>query len=159
MYKETLFASYFLNFLIKTLLHRGEILGTTRNKLKSEFARLLRQRYKNHWFPKKPYRDSNYRCVKFDGELNSTFTEACKKMNVCPNWIHWKFLDQFAMWINPGSITIQINPKEDLVILYSKDEKEIDNFTMANIKLRQALVCFNVWRCKREKRLKQKCNM
>lgn len=134
-------------------------MGSRRHLLKSEIARLLRQKYKKHWFQKQPEKDANFRIIRFDGKLDSIFEKACLKLGICTNWIHWQFLNQMTIWINPNVVLFKTDSNDfsiDLVKLDKDYFEKTNSTTDANIK--KALLCFFHWRKKRMSKIKKECN-
>jgi BTG family len=129
-------------------------LGSKRLLLKSEISRQLRKRFEGHWFPKDSEKDSNLRIIRFDGKLDPIFEEACKKVNICTQWIHWNFMDKLTIWINPSSVLIKMGSTDLIINLFTLDRKFFTNPIHINIV--DALSKFLIWRGKRASRLKIK---
>lgn len=159
MQKEILFATYFLNYFIKFFMRRGELEGLKRLKLKSELGRLLRKHYIGHWFPQDPKKESDYRRLTFDGGLDPIFYQALRNVNLCTEWMHWKFLDGLSLYIDPLSIDVQIKPEEQLFKLYTMEKTNVDNINNANVKLIDAVISFKTWRERRGRKIKREYNL
>jgi BTG family len=142
MEKEVLFASYFLVFFIRSKLRRGQLLELERLKLKSELVRLMKTKTEEC-------------CIKFEGDLDPMFAQACKNANLCTNWMHWKFLDGLTIWINPTTIKIKSTEKDDVFILDTSKMKTFDNDHPAPWPILQGLIYFNRWRIKRSHKIKR----
>lgn len=159
MHKEILFASYFLNFYIRTVYPSIRIPASTRLKLKSEIKRLMKICYQDRWFPDDPQKDSEYRCFSNDNQnLDFIFREACKKVNLCPEIIHWASLVDFSMWVDPKSITLQYGKNTEKYKLYIEGKETSENIDRAHLKLTRAIFDFNKWRTLRRNKIKRKHN-
>lgn len=156
MQKEILFASYFIYFYIKQILRRGEVSVHERAKLRSEIARLLTKHYQDHWFTNDPQKDAEYRCIKFDGKLDPIFIQACQKVNLCAEWIHWKRFDGVTIYINPYSIDVKLMPENEIYNLYNGN---VLNLYKIPVKIVKAVIEFKTWRGKRSLHIKRKYNI
>ena len=71
---ELLSASNFLVHLIR--LGRRNVSESQLSKFRDCLIEILRRRYRDHWFPEKPFKGSGYRCIRINGKMDSIIGQA-----------------------------------------------------------------------------------
>jgi hypothetical protein len=92
------------NFLIHLMqMNRGKVFSPKKlEKLQKAIVKRLQWRYRDFWFPDKPYKASNYRCVRIsNGKLDPVLILACTDCKLWPDYVATLLPPNLAMWIDP----------------------------------------------------------
>ena len=57
-------------------------------KFKAAIVEVLRRRYRDHWFPEKPFKGSGYRCIRINGKMDPVIAQAAETCGLAANLIH-----------------------------------------------------------------------
>ena len=71
-------------------------------KFKAAIVEVLRRRYRDHWFPEKPFKGSGYRCIRINGKMDPVIAQAAETCGLAANLIH-------SVSSQPHFLTIVIN--------------------------------------------------
>jgi len=92
-------ASNFLVHLIR--LGRRNIGEAQLEKFRNALIEALRRRYRDHWFPEKPFKGSGYRCIRINGKMDPVIAQAGESSGLQPQLLHSIFPSELTMWIDP----------------------------------------------------------
>ena len=57
-------------------------------KFRAAVVEVLRRRYRDHWFPEKPFKGSGYRCIRINGKMDPVIAQAAETCGLAANLIH-----------------------------------------------------------------------
>jgi len=86
---ELLSASNFLVHLIR--LAKTNVGESQLQKFRDTLVEVLRRRYKEHWFPEKPFKGSGYRCIRINGKMDPVIGQAGESVGLSSGFLHSKF--------------------------------------------------------------------
>lgn len=118
-------ASKFLVHLVR--LARRNVNETQLEKFRMSLVEVLRRRYRDHWFPEKPYKGSGYRCIRINGKMDPVIAQAADCTSLSPQFLHQIFPSELTMWIDPKEVSYRIGENGSICVLYeisSKDEQQ-----------------------------------
>lgn len=114
-------ASNFLTRLI-CMDHGRTISVAKMNKFRIALIEVLRRRYRDHWFPEKPFKDSGYRCIRINGRLDPILSQAGQDCNLSPILIHDVLPKDLALFIDPLKVSYRIGGNGLVRVLYEFKE-------------------------------------
>merc|ERR1712045_352256 len=114
-------ASNFLVHLIR-LSSRSNISETQLEKFNVSLVEVLRRRYRDHWFPEKPFKGSGYRCIRINGRMDPVIGQAGEACGLSPQLIHSTFPSELTMWIDPLEVSYRIGENGSICVLYEYKE-------------------------------------
>jgi protein Tob/BTG len=111
-------AANFLVHLIR-LGRRNPAVGEQQlEKFKAAVVEVLRRRYRDHWFPEKPFKGSGYRCIRINGKMDPVIAQAAETCGLASNLIHQTFPSELTMWIDPLEVSYRIGENGSICVLY-----------------------------------------
>lgn len=111
-------AANFLVHLIR-LGRRNPAVGEQQlEKFKAAVVEVLRRRYRDHWFPEKPFKGSGYRCIRINGKMDPVIAQAAETCGLAANLIHSTFPSELTMWIDPLEVSYRIGENGSICVLY-----------------------------------------
>jgi protein Tob/BTG len=113
-------ASNFLVHLIK--LGRRNINENQLEKFRLALVEVLRRRYRDHWFPEKPFKGSGYRCIRINGKMDPVIAQAGESCGVSAQLVHSTFPSELTMWIDPLEVSYRIGENGSICVLYEFKE-------------------------------------
>lgn len=113
-------ASNFLVHLIK--LGRRNINENQLEKFKLALVEVLRRRYRDHWFPEKPFKGSGYRCIRINGKMDPVIAQAGESCGLSAALVHSTFPSELTMWIDPLEVSYRIGENGSICVLYEYKE-------------------------------------
>jgi len=113
-------ASNFLVHLVR--LGRRNINETQLEKFRNALVEALRRRYRDHWFPEKPFKGSGYRCIRINGKMDPVISQAGEGCGLSPQLIHSIFPSELTMWIDPLEVSYRIGENGSICVLYEFKE-------------------------------------
>ena len=113
-------ASNFLVHLVR--LGRRNINETQLDKFRNALIEALRRRYRDHWFPEKPFKGSGYRCIRINGKMDPVISQAGESCGLSPQLIHSIFPSELTMWIDPQEVSYRIGENGSICVLYEFKE-------------------------------------
>ena len=114
-------ASNFLVHLIR-LSSRSAISDSLLEKFRLSLEEVLRRRYRDHWFPEKPFKGSGYRCIRINGRMDPVIAQAGEACGLSPQLIHNTFPSELTMWIDPLEVSYRIGENGSICVLYEYKE-------------------------------------
>lgn len=109
-------ASNFLVHLVK--LGRANLSDSQLDRFRSAVVEVLRRRYRDHWFPEKPYKGSGYRCIRINGKLDPVIVQAAESCGLSPQLVRSTFPSELTMWIDPLEVSYRIGENGSICVLY-----------------------------------------
>ena len=106
------------NFLVHLVRLGSTISEAKLNEFKSSLVEVLRRRYRDHWFPEKPFKGSGYRCIRNNGRMDPVIAQACEVCGLDPQVIHATFPSELTLWIDPLEVSYRIGENGSICILY-----------------------------------------
>ncbi|KAF7988788.1 hypothetical protein HCN44_007098 [Aphidius gifuensis] len=107
-----------LNFVISYLYNK---LPRRRvNIFGEELEKALKDKFKGHWYPEKPFKGSAYRCLKTGDPIDPVLERAAKESGVPIQDILENLPTELAVWIDPGEVSYRIGEKSGVKILHSE---------------------------------------
>jgi len=114
-------ASNFLVHLVK-LSSRISVGEDQLVKFRDSLVEVLRRRYRDHWFPEKPFKGSGYRCIRINGRMDLVIAQAGEACGLDPSVIHATFPSELTMWIDPLEVSYRIGENGSICVLYEYKE-------------------------------------
>jgi len=122
-------AANFLVHLIRLGRRNPSVNEQQLEKFKAAVVEVLRRRYRDHWFPEKPFKGSGYRCIRINGKMDPVIAQAAETCGLAANLIHSTFPSELTMWIDPLEVSYRIGENGSICVLYehkgSKKEESI----------------------------------
>jgi protein Tob/BTG len=109
-------ASNFLCHLVR--LGRRNITEQQLLKFQQCLQEVLRRRYRDHWFPEKPFKGSGYRCIRINGKMDPVIVQAAEGCALQAQLIHATFPSELTMWIDPLEVSYRIGENGSICVLY-----------------------------------------
>merc|ERR1711878_244055 len=91
-------------------------------KFNSSLVEVLRRRYRDRWFPVKPFKGSGYRCIRINGRMDPVIGQAGEACGLSPQLIHSTFPSELTMWIDPLEVSYRIGENGSICVLYEYKE-------------------------------------
>jgi len=117
---ELLSASNFLVHLIR--LAKRNVSETQLTKFRDSLIETLRRRYRDHWFPEKPFKGSGYRCIRINGKMDPVIGQAGEPCGLSSAFLHSTFPGELTMWIDPLEVSYRIGENGSICVLYEYSE-------------------------------------
>ena len=117
---ELLSASNFLVHLIR--LGRRNVSESQLSKFRDCLIEVLRRRYRDHWFPEKPFKGSGYRCIRINGKMDPIIGQAGEGCGLSSTFLHQSFPSELTMWIDPLEVSYRIGENGSICVLYEYKE-------------------------------------
>jgi protein Tob/BTG len=117
---ELLSASNFLVHLIR--LGRRNVSESQLSKFRDCLIEVLRRRYRDHWFPEKPFKGSGYRCIRINGKMDPIIGQAGEGCGLTSVFLHQTFPSELTMWIDPLEVSYRIGENGSICVLYEYKE-------------------------------------
>lgn len=107
-----------LNFVISYLYNK---LPRRRvNIFGEELEKALKDKFKGHWYPEKPFKGSAFRCLKTGDPIDPVLERAAKESGVPIQDILENLPAELAVWVDPGEVSYRIGETSQVKILYSE---------------------------------------
>jgi len=123
-------AANFLVHLIRLGRRNPAVNEQQLEKFRAAVVEVLRRRYRDHWFPEKPFKGSGYRCIRINGKMDPVIAQAAETCGLAANLIHSTFPSELTMWIDPLEVSYRIGENGSICVLYehkgSKKEESTD---------------------------------
>jgi protein Tob/BTG len=117
---ELLSASNFLVHLIR--LAKRNVGESQLQKFRDSLIEVLRRRYRDHWFPEKPFKGSGYRCIRINGKMDPVIAQAGDSCGLSSAFLHGTFPSELTMWIDPLEVSYRIGENGSICVLYEFSE-------------------------------------
>lgn len=107
-----------LNFVISYLYNK---LPRRRvNIFGEELEKALKEKFKGHWYPERPFKGSAFRCLKTGDPIDQVLERAAKESGVPIQDILENLPAELAVWVDPGEVSYRIGETSIIKILYSE---------------------------------------
>jgi len=117
---ELISASNFLVHLIR--MGCRNVSESQLSKFRDCLIEILRRRYRDHWFPEKPFKGSGYRCIRINGKMDSIIGQAGEGCGLSSTFLHQTFPSELTMWIDPLEVSYRIGENGSICVLYEYNE-------------------------------------
>lgn len=121
---ELLSASNFLVHLVR--LARRNVSDSTLQKFHDNLIEVLRLRYRDHWFPEKPFKGSGYRCIRINGKFDPLIGQAGEQCGLKAKFLHEIFPSELTLWVDPLEVSYRIGENGSICVLYEHKEGVTD---------------------------------
>ena len=128
---ELLSATNFLVHLIR--LARRNVGESRLQKFRDCLIEVLRRRYRDHWFPEKPFKGSGYRCIRINGKLDPIIDQAGMGCGLSTTFLQETFPSELTLWIDPLEVTYRIGENGSICVLYEYKEGNSEPWKPANL--------------------------
>ncbi|CAB4054219.1 TOB [Lepeophtheirus salmonis] len=108
--------NFVLNFLYNKLPRRRV------NLFGEELELALKDKFKDHWYPDKPFKGSAFRCLKITDPADPVLNRAARESGNPLLDIIENLPTDLAIWIDPGEVSYRIGEKGSVKILYSEKD-------------------------------------
>ena len=113
-------AANFLTHLVK--LGRHNINEDVLEKFRLALVEVLRRRYRDHWFPEKPFKGSGYRTIRISGKMDPVVAQAGASCGLSAEIVHSTFPSELTIWVDPLEVTYRIGGNGSICVLYEYEE-------------------------------------
>merc|ERR1712214_200595 len=100
----------------------GNVSESQLSKFRDCLIEILRRRYRDHWFPEKPFKGSGYRCIRINGKMDSIIGQAGEGCGLRSTFLHQTFPSELTMWIDPLEVSYRIGENGSICVLYEYKE-------------------------------------
>lgn len=121
---ELLSASNFLVHLVR--LARRNVPESQLQKFHECLIDVLRRRYRDHWFPDKPFKGSGYRCIRINGKFDPLIGSAGEACGLSTKFLHSIFPSELTLWVDPLEVSYRIGENGSICVLYEHKEGVTD---------------------------------
>merc|ERR1739844_673712 len=115
-------AANFLVHLIRLGRRNPSVNEQQLEKFKAAIVEVLRRRYRDHWFPEKPFKGSGYRCIRINGKMDPIIGQAGEGCGLSSTFLHQTFPSELTMWIDPLEVSYRIGENGSICVLYEYKE-------------------------------------
>jgi len=129
---ELLSASNFLVHLIR--LAKRNVGESQLQKFRDCLIEVLRRRYRDHWFPEKPFKGSGYRCIRINGKMDPVIGQAGDSCGLSSAFLHSTFPSELTMWIDPLEVSYRIGENGSICVLYEFSEGVTEPWMPASLR-------------------------
>jgi len=129
---ELLSASNFLVHLIR--LAKRNVGETQLQKFRDSLIEVLKRRYRDHWFPEKPFKGSGYRCIRINGKMDPVIGQAGEACGLSSAFLHSTFPGELTMWIDPLEVSYRIGENGSICVLYEHIEGTTEPWMPASMR-------------------------
>jgi len=113
---ELLSASNFLVHLVR--LARKGVSEAQLARFHDALIDVLRRRYRDHWFPEKPFKGSGFRCIRINGKFDPMIGEAGETAGLSAKFLHQIFPSELTLWVDPLEVSYRIGENGSICVLY-----------------------------------------
>lgn len=114
-----------LNFVISYLYNK---LPRRRvNIFGEELEKALKDKFKGHWYPEKPFKGSAFRCLKTGDPVDPVLEKAAKESGVPIQDVLENLPQELAVWVDPGEVSYRIGEKGAVKVLFSESADPQDD--------------------------------
>ena len=111
------------NLLTFVLLYgtKRRIGWCTAYKFRDCVVETLRRRYRNRWFPDKPFKGSGYRTIRINSRMHPDIAYAGELSGLSAEFLR-KTIAELVVWINPNEVYCRIGENGRVGIIYPDKE-------------------------------------
>lgn len=113
---ELLSASNFLVHLVR--LSRRNVPESQLAKFHENLVEVLRRRYRDHWFPERPFKGSGFRCIRINGKFDPLIGQAGEACGLSAKFLHSIFPSELTLWVDPLEVSYRIGENGSICVLY-----------------------------------------
>ena len=125
MKQEIQSAANFLVDLLTSSAHNLVIGERQLESFKVAVVKVLRQRYRGHWFPENPFKGSGYRCIRINTKMDPIIAQAVEMCGLSSDLIHQAFPSELTVWIDPREVSYRIGDESgNICMLYEHKSNE-----------------------------------
>lgn len=107
-----------LNFVISYLYNK---LPRRRvNIFGEELEKALKDKFRGHWYPEKPFKGSAFRCLKTGDPVDPVLDRAARESGVPIQDVLENLPQELAVWVDPGEVSYRIGEKGAVKVLFSE---------------------------------------
>jgi protein Tob/BTG len=126
-------ASNFLVHLIRMSSKRSVVSEPQLQKFRDCLIEVFRRRYRDHWFPEKPFKGSGYRCIRINGKMDPMIGTAGEACGLSATFLHATFPSELTMWIDPLEVSYRFGENGSICVLYEYKEGVTEPWRPANL--------------------------
>ncbi|XP_076459827.1 protein Tob1-like [Babylonia areolata] len=97
---------------------------------REELEKGLKQKFRDHWYPDKPFKGSGFRCVRCNGEeADPVIMAAAWSAGLELQEVKGHIPKELTLWIDPSDVSYRLNEKSPIKVLYAdlKEDEVCDN--------------------------------
>ena len=113
-------ASNFLTHIVR--LSKRNVSESKLGKFRNSLIEVLRRRYRDHWFPEKPFKGAGYRCIRINSKMDPIIGQAADNCGLSSQFLSQIFPSELTMWINPREVQYRIGENGSIRVLYEYKE-------------------------------------
>jgi len=106
------------NFLVHLVRLSRRNVQSQLQKFHECLIEVLRRRYRDHWFPEKPFKGSGYRCIRINGKFDPLIGQAGEACGLSTKFLHSIFPSELTLWIDPLEVSYRIGENGSICVLY-----------------------------------------
>ncbi|KAL1140681.1 hypothetical protein AAG570_000611 [Ranatra chinensis] len=119
-----------LNFVISYLYNK---LPRRRvNIFGEELEKALKDKFRGHWYPERPFKGSAFRCLKTGDPVDAVFETAARESGVPIQDVLENLPQDLAVWVDPGEVSYRIGEKGNIKVLYSESAEPPEEASAAD---------------------------
>merc|ERR1712211_101424 len=107
---------------------------STLQKFHEALIDVLRRRYRDHWFPEKPFKGSGFRCIQINGKMDPVIGQAGDSCGLSSAFLHSTFPSELTMWIDPLEVSYRIGENGSICVLYEFSEGVTEPWQPASLR-------------------------
>ena len=73
---------------------------------------VLKRRYRDHWWPEKPFKGQGYRCIRINDRMDPIVAHAGDMVGLSADYL-CKTIGHITMWVNPLEVTVKWGEDSD----------------------------------------------
>ena len=114
------------NFIVHLIrLKKQNICEPQLAKFNRNLLELLRRRYRDHWFPDKPFKGAGYRCIRVnDYAIDPLIVQAGESSGLSKEFLRKNLPNNFIMWVDPLDVSYRIEEYGCTYSIYNKNSFE-----------------------------------
>ena len=111
------------NFLVHLVrLSKRNVSERQLGKFRDSLIEVFRRRYRDHWFPEKPFKGSGFRCIRINSKMDPIIGQAADKCGLSSQFLHQIFHTELSVWVDPREVSYRIGENGNICILYKYEE-------------------------------------
>lgn len=116
-----------VDFLTNIIRSRDDVNETQTLQFNTNLKNLLSNRYKDHWFPEKPFKGSGYRCIRMNHNMDPLILQAGKMCGLDYSFLESTFPPELTIWVDPRDVSYRIGENGSVGVLFetSKDSYQV----------------------------------
>ena len=119
---EFLSAANFLVALVSHKLKRKE-----QERFGKCLTQIFRRRFRDHWFPDKPYKACGFRALRIrEDYFEPIIEQACAWAQISLDSVKKALPSNLTMWIDPYEVTYRIGDSEGISCIYYYKEDQVN---------------------------------